>query len=213
MKGIFRHYVLLGFLALAAALVVLVSASHWEDIAREYHLAKLRKDPSLLETLLLSGGPREAAVRKFLREGEGKEAFFRLYLAEFQRNKGGGPVSSLYLKGLKDDEVIVGYISLWQQGYSVQDFGNGAKGMAISDVPEDPRRRELVLDLLEACSGSPIQLEEYGHLEFYVQPVKDGKVELPPWPKAINSRIEEPEFRRGTRHICFFRVIREDGES
>jgi len=201
--------VLFGALALAAGLVVVVTASRWNDLAREYYLEKLRKNPGLLETMLHSTGAREEALLKFLERQEGKRLLLRLYLEEFLiGNQPVIPVHPATMEKINWNEVTCGYVCLQKEGYATGQFGSGSSGMSFACKAEDPGRRERILELLERIEGEALQLEGHDHVEFWVQPARDGKAELPPWPDPLREELEGASIPRAARHVCFFRIIR-----
>ena len=157
----------------------------------------------------MAGGTREAAARRFVKERAGKEALFVLYFDEFDKNQPGFK-SRDYMERLKGGKVTHGSLTLWANGYSCRTI-SGTSGMgsfSLANVPTDPRRRDLVLGLLDACAGETFRASGLDHLEFHVEPVRDGQAAPPPWESAAAGlpSSREATLAPGVRHVCYFRV-------
>lgn len=208
MKKPQQRRIVLVVACLSAGALVLLALVCRDDLARYYHLHCLREDPSLLEGMLLGGVNEQAAARRFIKEAPGQEALFRLYLEEFDRGQPGFSNQD-YLERLKRGDTTHGSLSLWPSGYSCQSSTgrSGGSSFSLGSVPQDPDRRELILELLDACVGRVFRIESLPHLEFQIRPVVDGEPEMPVWPDAKSLNVRPaPVVRSGVRHICFFRV-------
>jgi len=190
--------------------IVAVATARWGDIAGAYHLWNLRRNAGLLEGMLLAGGHRELAAREFVEEPEGRKALFRLYLEEFDRSAPGFSNRD-YLNRLKSSEATHGSLTLWMTGYSCQTTtgSTGGSSFSLANVPQDPRRREIILGILDACVGEVFRVPEYGHLEFQIRPVKDGNVDPPRWQGSVELEVRpSPVTPPGVRHVCFYRIVK-----
>jgi hypothetical protein len=199
-------------LALAGSLALLLGLGvvwRWRDLAREFHLWTLRRSPGRFEEMLLAGGAEEEAARSFVREPPGRQALFETCIAEFDRNTT-GLENRKFLRRLEGGDVTHGHLVLRADGLACQTMrgSGGHSTFSFGDPPSDPKRRKLILELMDACVGETFRIADLKHLEFKVQPVRDGKLVPPRWPGGPTygpGWLAWPA--PGVRHACFFRVL------
>jgi hypothetical protein len=199
----------LGLAAVGALLIFTVAVVYREELETAYQLRRLRNDPALLESMVLSDDrPALQAVRSFVMQPEGQEALFGLYLDECDRNQPGWENRD-YLLRLTKMKVTHGSFTLWENGYSCQTATGttGGSSFSLANVPLDPGRRKRILDLVDTCVGRTFRVEDLPHLEFRVVRIVEGKAEAPAWPGGpVPRNLPVPAVPPGARHVCFFRV-------
>lgn len=204
---------MLGLLGLAVAALAGAAALQWRGLLEVYHLVELRRDPGQFEAMLLGGGSKEDAARQFLREPEGKQALFRLYLAEYDRGSSGFNFSTDLLRRAQEGNVTHGSLVLWENGCSSKTCTDtkGQSSFSVSNLPQDPRRREVILGLLGACVGWTFRIPELPGIEFQIQSSKGGKADPPAWPQDPAPEVSIfglPTPPEAAQHVCHFRVLK-----
>jgi hypothetical protein len=201
--------------ALGATLVLgLVTVASWPALERRYHLERLRREPALLEGMLLaSGQPRRAAAAGFIREPVGRRELFRLYLLELDRTSSGMGVRDILLRE-RSDSARRGLLALRQDGISHQSWTVTARSHAsfsLANAPQDPARRQRLLELLPALAGEVFSAPGFEGLEFQLHTAEGGSLPPPAWP-GVPPGSEwlpwtTPTLPPGAHHACFYRVV------
>lgn len=198
-----------------ATIVILAGAgiAVWPSIEREYHLWRLRRRPYLFEPLLLSEVPaRAAAARAYTEEPAGRDALMELYLKEYDRSQPNLDLRSVVLRqGLAPGSA--GALSLSEAGMSCQMWTGrtGYSQFSFSGAPDDPRRRNIILDLLGSCAGHTLRVRGFEKLEFLVEAAKDGSTSLSDWSgadavgKDSSTGFRADSMPPDAKHVCFFR--------
>ncbi|HVR73826.1 MAG TPA: hypothetical protein VMT52_05815 [Planctomycetota bacterium] len=198
-----------------ATIVILAGAgiAVWPSIEREYHLLRLRRKPQLFERLLLSEVPaRAAAARAYSAEPAGRDALMDLYLKEYDRSQPNLDLRSFVLRqGLAPGSA--GALSLWEAGMSCQMWTGktGYSQFSFAGAPDDPRRRAIILDLLDSCAGHTLSVRGFEKLEFLVAAAKEGATSLSEWSgadavgKDSSTGFRGDNMPPGAKHVCFFR--------
>ena len=217
-----RLFVGLAVLALAAATAAV--AIEADALLEWYHLRNLRRSPNELYAYVTAESPRRvAAGRAFLEDPAGQDELFRLYFAEIERTKyksnALGP-----LRRARKTRLADGFIGLRRGGYILRQRYAGKKGFnegSLAVGPDDPKRRELILSLLDACAGRTYTVGEFPDFEFEIQRVDPEMKQRPTWPgsphsasiseglpvhwgSSVHWRGKAPV---GLEHICFFRYL------
>ena len=199
---------LAGCVALALSLALILGR---EGLRRAYYLEALRKSPARLEEMLLSkSSSMEAAARDFLAEPEGKKAFFRLYLDEYDRNQPGFATRQFLLNFAKT-KVDRGILAIWEDGYFCHTWTGttSQSSFSMANVAESPSRRAVILELLRLSAGETFRLPDLP-LEFQIQP----RGTPPRWPGAALDGAGPPSLPSTppeARFLCFFRVLAKAG--
>ncbi len=209
-----RRIVVLAAGAFAIGGVGLTTAVLWPGLERRYHLEMLRGDPSRFEEMLLEvREARRQAALGFLREPAGKEAILRLYLEEYDRSEPSLSTRDYLLRRSKTDPGYRGVIALWDDGVTIQDWtgSTGHSSFSMANVPKDPRRRAIILGLLDACVGRTFRAPRFEGLELQLERVHDGKVLVPLWTDTgwlpADYPPGTPSVSTMARHACFFRRV------
>ncbi len=209
-----RRIVVFAAGALAVGGVGLTTAVLWPGLERRYHLEMLRRDPSRFEELLLEvRESRRLAALELLREPAGKEALLRLYLDEYDRSEPSLSTRDYLVRRAQKDQELRGVIALWADGVTIQDWtgSTGHSSFSMANVPKDPRRRAIILGLLDACVGRTFRAPGFEGLELQLQRVSDGKVLVPLWTDAgwlpADYPPGTPSVSTMARHACFFRRV------
>lgn len=209
------------WVALAGLVLSLLGGvvARWPQLVRYYHLTELRDAPERLEEYLLSEDEaRRDAARSFVGEEPGQRALFDLYIEEYDRTRYEAHVFDLLVRQPRnDDRLAGGILALWDSGYIHQWRTVArpvARGGSMGLEAENLRRRQLVLELLDACVGKTYRVKELPGFELQVQPLVDGQPLPPRWPPGVpGARLTEQEDtiwsdqRTGMRHVCFFRIV------
>lgn len=220
----------------AALLLTVTVLFSWPAIERHSWLLRLREEPSLLESCLLSSreSTRQAADR-FLREVAGRQELFELYIWEFDRTVVGegarlpGPgrpdpgVRSL-LRRYRSNRLSHGILALPPRGYTMRTAYAGRRGFNTAHVglaPSLPLRREAILSRLDHLVGRTWRTEQLPGMEFRVVPLEAGKPQSADWSDSSARPRAAPAppvtwsraGGEGPGHLCFLRVVLEPGES
>lgn len=197
-----------------------VAIARWPQLLRYYRLTQLRVDPSLLEEYLLSREEsRKGAAVDFVKEENGKRVLFHLYLKEYERTRHKFSVFGLLVHQRKvDRKLAAGILALWQRGYIHQGRSVSrpvTRTGSIAMEAADPRRRRIILSLLDACVGETHRASELPGFELQIQPILNGKPRPPIWPAGVkgaqitkHEKVIWHENHPGMNHVCFYRIIR-----
>jgi hypothetical protein len=207
LKGRLQKRVLKVTAAFAVGVVVAAVAVHRDELLVLYDLWRLRRDPSRFEEMLLGTPAQHEAAERFVEEPVGAKALFELLIAEIDR----GQIelnNQDILVGMAERGATYGSFSIWQDGIGYQLLiKSSGSSTSWGARPTNPLRRERILALLDACEGRTFRHEAFVGFEFEIQPVVNGVPQPPRWAKDVSRRLPRPVTRKGSRHVCYFRVV------
>lgn len=216
----FRTVALFG--SLVAGAVFLAAFVERDGIRRAWYLHRLRDEPGLFETELLSTDTAvRAAIERFLAEDEGRQHLFELYLDEFERTQWQGSVFH-QIRQVEQNDLAGGILALGETGYAMRTEWGPARRHSQASMglpPESPERRKRVIELLSHLDGWTGYSPRFPLFEFRFEPAGDGEPRTVTWSEdeapsrfPRREKIVWRERQKGVDFICFFRVLAKERE-
>jgi hypothetical protein len=145
-----------------------------------------------------------------VREPAGKAALLRLYLEEFDKSETTFKVSD-YLLRLRQGPYREGALALWENRITVETLAvpSGHHTFSQASAPTNSRRRQRILELLEACAGDTFRAPGFDGFEFQIAQLAAGEAPAPAFRESLTGEPMATWLSRypDLRYLCFFRVL------